>query len=418
MAELVASLNRALMMAERECVPLFLDDATGRRVRKVVTNGGKDADSSLDGTTDFYYDGWQLIEERDAADTPGAQYAYGNYLDEVWVRDDRAGGSATIASLNDGSGAGRLFHHAGRTFNVVGLTDEAGTLVEAYEYGPYGAHTRISDGPDGDSAVNWSADDTRTASAKSAFGATALYTGQRWDAETGLHYYKRRYYDDGLGRFVSRDPIGTWGDYLAMGNGYGYVGNNSLVGMDPLGLEEAKADNSVAECERLKKTMYQDEFIRKIREGLEKKGCDLPLVWCGECKETWRGYCSEWSEEDGGKFNRRSKIVVCTNNFTDPTEMLEVFRHEFVHASDNCDGKGSIKNKKCNKSICTEIRAYYYSRCQSRGNAAKNCVLEGVKNSSQNSCKGEDIRNKVMALYEHCIDIGVPGPESGPFVLP
>ncbi|MEQ8822686.1 MAG: hypothetical protein RLY93_20810, partial [Sumerlaeia bacterium] len=79
-------------------------DATGRRVRKVITNGGKDADSSLDGTTDFYYDGWQLIEERDAADTPGAQYAYGNYLDEIWVRDDRDGGSATIGSLNDGSG--------------------------------------------------------------------------------------------------------------------------------------------------------------------------------------------------------------------------------------------------------------------------------------------------------------------------
>jgi len=31
--------------------------------------------------------------------------------------------------------------------------------------------------------------------------------GQRFDPETELHYYKARYYDSGLGRFVSRDPM-------------------------------------------------------------------------------------------------------------------------------------------------------------------------------------------------------------------
>ena len=34
-----------------------------------------------------------------------------------------------------------------------------------------------------------------------------LFTGRRFDEETGLMYYRNRYYDAGQGRFVGRDPI-------------------------------------------------------------------------------------------------------------------------------------------------------------------------------------------------------------------
>jgi hypothetical protein len=44
-------------------------DAMGRRTRKTVTNT-----VSLNGTTNFFYDGWQNLEERNGADTETQQY--------------------------------------------------------------------------------------------------------------------------------------------------------------------------------------------------------------------------------------------------------------------------------------------------------------------------------------------------------
>jgi RHS repeat-associated protein len=33
------------------------------------------------------------------------------------------------------------------------------------------------------------------------------FTGREWDSETGLYYYRARYYDPRIGRFISKDPI-------------------------------------------------------------------------------------------------------------------------------------------------------------------------------------------------------------------
>lgn len=33
------------------------------------------------------------------------------------------------------------------------------------------------------------------------------FTGREWDPETGLYYYRARYYDPKVGRFLSEDPL-------------------------------------------------------------------------------------------------------------------------------------------------------------------------------------------------------------------
>lgn len=60
-----------------------------------------------------------------------------------------------------------------------------------------------------------------------------LSTGREWDKETGLYYYRARYYDPMEGRFLSKDPISFAGGDV---NLYGYVQNNPTNKSDPAGL--------------------------------------------------------------------------------------------------------------------------------------------------------------------------------------
>ncbi|WP_147416451.1 RHS repeat-associated core domain-containing protein [Stenotrophomonas sp. AG209] len=81
-----------------------------------------------------------------------------------------------------------------------------------------------------------------------AFGATApnedpdqdgtlfefamRFPGQRYDAESGLHYNVQRDYDPASGRFVTSDPLGLQGGIST----YGYVKGNPLASVDPDGM--------------------------------------------------------------------------------------------------------------------------------------------------------------------------------------
>ena len=59
------------------------------------------------------------------------------------------------------------------------------------------------------------------------------YTGRELDTESGLYYYRARYYDSNTGRFLSEDPIGfNAGDQ----SHYRYVLNNQMNLVDPFGL--------------------------------------------------------------------------------------------------------------------------------------------------------------------------------------
>jgi RHS repeat-associated protein len=66
-----------------------------------------------------------------------------------------------------------------------------------------------------------------------AFDLPIRLPGQRYDAETALHYNYFRDYDPGLGRYGESDPIGLEGGL----NTYAYGGGSALSNVDPDGLD-------------------------------------------------------------------------------------------------------------------------------------------------------------------------------------
>ena len=72
---------------------------------------------------------------------------------------------------------------------------------------------------------------TGTVRTVSSYNNSYMFTGREYDTETGLYYYRARYYDPGLGRFLETDPLG----YVDSENLYAYVGNNPWNWVDPKG---------------------------------------------------------------------------------------------------------------------------------------------------------------------------------------
>jgi RHS repeat-associated protein len=100
-------------------------------------------------------------------------------------------------------------------FSLLAIADTSGTVQERYNYDGYGRCLVM--------APNFK---TRTTS---SFAWEYRYTGRRLDLETGIYYFRARYYHAELGRFISRDPIG----YVDGMNLYrGYMVPN---GVDPYG---------------------------------------------------------------------------------------------------------------------------------------------------------------------------------------
>ena len=100
------------------------------------------------------------------------------------------------------------------------------------------------------------------------FKSRHRFTGREFDSETGLQYYRARYYDSSTGRFVSEDPIGfASGDV----NEYRYVSNTPANAVDPSG-EKIDFQGAINKIRNFFKPAGK---AKKKLENAQKKGKEL-----------------------------------------------------------------------------------------------------------------------------------------------
>jgi RHS repeat-associated protein len=106
------------------------------------------------------------------------------------------------------------------------------------------------------------------------------FQGQYYDAETGFHYNRFRYYDPRDGRFISQDPIRLAGGT----NPYRYA-PDPVNWIDPFGLCEEDGKQTTFRGERSSKKP-DDVF----KEGLKSKGDNMDLLRHTKGNQSDSGY--------------------------------------------------------------------------------------------------------------------------------
>ena len=200
-------LIRVTRNADAAIVGQYQYDALGRRVQKIANPAG------VPSTTRYFYDDARIIEEQTAGGATQATYVYGNYIDEVLSMD--RGGQA-------------YYYHQNSLWSVEAITNGAGAVVERYSYDAYGRPSVFNGSGIAIPPNAWG-------TSHSALGNPWMFTGRQLDEETGLYFYRARYFDPNKGRFSTRDPIGIWKDETNLGNGYAYVANRPTNATDPTG---------------------------------------------------------------------------------------------------------------------------------------------------------------------------------------
>ncbi|MES1158348.1 MAG: RHS repeat-associated core domain-containing protein [Terricaulis silvestris] len=149
-------------------------------------------------TTQFLYDGDELVAEYNSSGLLLRRYVHGPGVDDplLWYEGATVSASTRRSLQQDYQGS------------IVSVADSNGAALNVNTYDEYGV-------PGSSNAGRFQ------------------YTGQAWLPEVGLYYYKARIYAPALGRFLQTDPVGYKDDVDL----YTYVRNDPLNSTDWLGTQ-------------------------------------------------------------------------------------------------------------------------------------------------------------------------------------
>lgn len=169
---------------------IYKYDALGRRVEK----------ETPEAKTLYYYSGELIVEEYNLSKY--TSFVFGNNIDEILL----------MRSETDS-----YFHHTNYLNSSMAVSDSEGSIVESMQYDVFGAPTIY--------------DSEGNALTISLINNHVLFAGREYDFETEMYYYRARYMNNIIGRFMQKDPQG----YIDGMNDYFYVYNNPVNYIDIFG---------------------------------------------------------------------------------------------------------------------------------------------------------------------------------------
>jgi RHS repeat-associated protein len=228
----------------------FKYDAFGRRVQKVFAQGS----STM--TTNYRYNGRNAADDVDQNANVLARYAGTQNIDEP------------LAELRSGTTS---YYEQDGLGSVTSLTTSAGGLGNTYTYDSFG----------------------RLAASSGSIANRFQYSAREFDIETGLYYYRARYYDSSTGRFLSEDPIAWVG---GSANFYDYVGNDPVSLADPTGLYPNKTPEPPGGPPMPVPGDPGSQWAWNPNSGDSRNGTYRPSPWNGSGQQP----SVNWDPNDGG----------------------------------------------------------------------------------------------------------------------
>jgi RHS repeat-associated protein len=217
-------------------------DALGRRTRKIDAFGA----------TEYLWDGDLMIESRRNNKQALFLFEPDSFVPLATIQDEKT-----------------YWYQCDQVGAPQELTDQEGQIVWAADYKVWGETTLRKTGTD--DAVGYSR--RRQAEPTPVLEQPFRFQGQQFDEETGLHYNRHRYYDPGIGRFVSQDPIGLRGG----SNLFAYA-PNPMGWVDPFGLNKKcpecpggnGEDDEVITSREARRKVMQEEKIPTSQQPISQ----------------------------------------------------------------------------------------------------------------------------------------------------
>ena len=184
-------------------------------LRNRLTSATQTAGNHILSQASYIYD---ALDRRIAKTVNGAPSQYFYQGDNLWKLSGSGGttryltGGAVDQWVARATTSGVSWYLTDRLGSVTGITDATGALINSTAYDSYG-HILSQSNP--------------------AVADQLAFTGREFDAETGLYYFRARYYNPDLGRFQSEDPIKFGANDF---NWARFVGNTPTGHKDPFGL--------------------------------------------------------------------------------------------------------------------------------------------------------------------------------------
>jgi RHS repeat-associated protein len=191
------------------------DGADRMVVVQRVTSG------TLVSRSEFSYDGLsrmsRIVEKNSSGSVTSDKRLVWCSYDLCEERDNSGAVTKRYFPLGMLVGSTKYFYTRDHLGSIREMLDNSGVKKARYDYDPYGRR-----------GLN----QIPTGAVEADFG----YTGQYFHAPSGLSFAIFRAYDADSGRWMNRDPIGTLGGL----NLHGYVDNDPINALDPLGLSTVR----------------------------------------------------------------------------------------------------------------------------------------------------------------------------------